>query len=424
MGLRDTTSRHRFPLNPVQKRGSEAVRRQALTDAKIRNAKHGAKRVRLLDTAGLYVEIAPQSSRRPLGLTEGKFWRYRYRIGGRENMFAAGKWCEAPLGEAEHDAKARRAAGRLTLAEARVERLQWRASVKAGQHPRLVRLAERLASIDTNASTFKAVAEEWIQEHGKEWSAAHRTRVLLFLNNYAYPDLALLTVASIKPAQLLVVLRRIVTRGALSMASHGQGYLGQIFRFAAATQRVESNPVDSLKGAISLPAREHHKPLGRDDIKPFFAAVALTRANRQTEIAVRLLLLTMVRTIELRCAPWSEVNLEAAEWRIPAARMKKRRHHIVPLSKQAVVLFGELRELTGNGLYLFPNTREPGRPMSPAAIDKVFRRAGYGGRFSRILSGALPRRCCVSRVSTTGQSSSSLPIATKTSRALRTITPS
>jgi len=344
-----------------------------LTDAKIRTAKTRANRYRIADSNGLAVEISPTGSR---------YWRYRYKLNGKENLFAAGQWCQPPLGESAEQAEARRNAGDLTLAEARAARMTWRAQVKNGQHPRLVRRAARLASAETMSNTFEALAREYMERRGKEWSQAHRRRVAAFLEGDAIPDLGPLPISTITPAQILAVLQRVEERGAISVAVIGRGYISQVFRFAIASQKATIDPVPSLRGALLSPGRKHHTPLGRSDVKPFLQAVSGARANRQTEIAVRLLLLTMTRTVELRCAPWAEFDLDRAEWRVPAERMKQRRPHIVPLSRQAMDLLQELHGITGRGPLLFPSIRKSREPMSPAAIDKVFRRAGYGGRFS------------------------------------------
>jgi integrase len=345
----------------------------ALSDAKIRNAKPKGHRYRLADTHGLSLEISPSGNR---------FWRYRYRIAGKENLFAAGKWCQAPVGETSEQAAGRQQGGRLTLAEARHARVTWRGQVKAGQHPRLVRAARQLIASQSAASTFKAVAAEYVEKRGVRWGASHRRHVVRFLENDAYPDLGALPIAGIGPAHVLAVLGKVEGRGAHSVARLGRGYLGQIFRYAIATHKATQDPTRALAGALAKVETKHHPPISRAQLGPFLTALASARANRLTEIAVRLLLLTMTRTVELRGAWWSEIDRARAEWRIPPERMKMRRPHIVPLSRQAVELLKELRQLTGNSPRLFPSERDPEKCMGSSTIGAVFVRAGYAGQFS------------------------------------------
>lgn len=345
----------------------------ALTDTKIRNAKPRAHRYRLRDSHGLSLEISPSGNR---------FWRYRYRINGRENIFAAGEWCVAPNGETEAAAQLRREGGRLTLAEARMARLAWRAMVKVGQHPRIVRAANRLVAAQSAASTFKAVAEEFIERRGATWGDSHRWHFRRFMAHDAYPDLGALPMGSLTAAHYLAVLRKVEARGSHSVAHLGRGYLGQVARYAVATGKAVSDPLPSLRGSLVKVDTEHHPTLAKAELGPFLRAVSKARANRPTEIAVRLLLLTMLRTVEVRTGWWHEIDLQAAEWRFAAERMKARRPHIVPLPRQAVTLLRELQDITGQGLRLFPNVRDAAKALGSSTIGRVFDRAGYGGKFS------------------------------------------
>jgi integrase len=350
-----------------------------LSDVKIRNAKPKAHRYRLTDSHGLSIEVSPSSTRNE----PKKYWRYRYKLGGKENIFSAGEWCQAPVGETPDQAAERMQGGRMTLAEARQARVTWRAQVKAQQHPRLVRAARQLIASQSAANTFKAVAVEFVERRGNKWGESHRQHFLRFMKQDAYPDLGDLPIASLGPGHVLAVLHKVEARGAHSVARLGRGYLGQVFRYAVATHKATTDPTRALAGALAKAETKHHPPLARDDIGPFLRAVETkASANRLTEIAVRLLLLTMTRTVELRGAWWTEVDLARAEWRIPPERMKMRRPHIVPLSRQAVELLKELRQITGNSPRLFPSERDPEKCMGSSTIGAVFVRAGYGGQFS------------------------------------------
>jgi integrase len=360
----------------------DAGRGVALTDVKIRNAPIKARRYRIADSHGLSIEIAPKGKR--LGAKEKprKFWRYRYRLNGRENLFAGGEWCQAPTGETPEEAVARRDAGRLTLAEARGARVAWRDMVRRGQHPRLVRATGRLLAAQSAAMTFRAVAEEFVEKRGGHWGASYRRHVVRFLEGDCYPDLGDLPIANLETAHLLPILNAVADRDALSVAHSGRSILGQLWRFAISTRKAVTDPTAALRGALAKMQTKHHPPLARDQIGPFLQAVAKAGANRSTEIAIRLLLLTMLRTVELRTASWTEIDMARAELRLGPEKMKGRKPHIVPLAPQAMELIKELHRITGNRSRLFPNVRRPSDAMAGSTIGRVFSRAGYARQFS------------------------------------------
>src|SRR5262249_21207220 len=151
------------------------------------------------------------------------------------------------------------------------------------------------------------------------------------------------------------------------------------FRYAVATLRADADPAAALKGAIHRPKTKHHRPLGRDEIAHFVNALGRYGGYRTTVIALRLMLLTFVRTKELREAAWTELDLERAEWRIPAGRTKMREAHIVPLSHQAVTLLEELRSHTGGRNFLFPNYRNPNACMTATTLNRALERMGFNG---------------------------------------------
>ncbi|GAA0250676.1 tyrosine-type recombinase/integrase [Rhodanobacter caeni] len=326
-----------------------------LTDAKIRNTKPGPKPAKLTDGGGLYLEVRP---------TGAKLWRFRYRIAGKENVFAIGKY---PV---------------IGLAEARVEHGKARALVKQGVHPSHNRQAERLSSQVASANTFEAVAREWISKKSPRWTAYYLRQVTRFLELDVFPHVGKLPIRSVTSAHLLEVIRRIEARGAETVALLVRQWSSAIFRYAVATLRADSDPAAALRGAIHRPKVEHHKPLSRKQIVDFQEAVGKYGGYRTTVIALQLMLLTFVRTVELRQAGWSEFDLEHAEWRIPAERMKMREPHIVPLSKQAVDLLRELRTYTGGRGFLFPNYRSPKECMTATTLNRALERMGFNGKGS------------------------------------------
>lgn len=332
-----------------------------LTDAKIRNTKPEAKPVKLVDGGGLYLEVRPSGA---------KLWRYRYRIAGKENVFAVGEYFNDKRG------------GHVSLDEARSERDKARALVKRGIHPAHHRQAERLATHAENANTFEAVALEWIAKKKPGWTPYYLRQVERFMQADVFPKIGKLPIRSVTAAHLLEVVKLIEGRGAETVAVLVRQWASAIFRYAVATLRADSDPAAALKGAIHRPKVEHHKPMTRDQIGDFVKALDGYAGYRTTVIALRLMLLTFVRTVELRGAEWSEFDLDRAEWRIPAERMKMREPHTVPLSWQAVELLRELHTYTGGRTFLFPNYRNPKACMTATTLNRALERMGFNGKGS------------------------------------------
>ncbi|MBK9312619.1 MAG: tyrosine-type recombinase/integrase [Rhodocyclaceae bacterium] len=332
-----------------------------LTDAKIRNTKPGEKPIKLTDGGGLYLEVRP---------TGAKLWRYRYRIAGKENVFAVGEYFNDKRG------------GHISLDDARSERDKARALVKQGIHPAHNRQAARLATHAENANTFEAVAREWIAKKKPGWTAYYLRQVERFLEADVFPYVGNLPIRNVTAAHLLEIVRRIEGRGAETVALLVRQWASAIFRYAVATLRADTDPAAALKGAIHRPKVEHHKPLSRDQIADFVKALDSYGGYRTTVIALRLMLLTFVRTVELRAAHWTEIDLDRAEWRIPAERMKMREPHIVPLSRQAVELLRELHTHTGGRGMLFPNYRNPKTCMTATTLNRALERMGFNGKDS------------------------------------------
>jgi integrase len=329
-----------------------------LTDTAVRNAKPQAKSVKLFDGGGLYLEISPTGS---------KWWRWKYRFGGKERRLALGVYPDVSLKAARN----KREAARQQLA--------------AGIDPAAAKKAAKQAQ--AGADSFEAVAREWHAKFAPSWVASHGDRILRRLEADIFPWLGKRPIAEIKAPELLAALRRIESRGALETAHRAMQNCGQVFRYAVATGRAERDPTGDLRGALPPPKEKHHasiiepKRIGEllralDSYQGFFA----------TKCALRLAPLVFVRPGELRKATWNEINFETSEWRIPAERMKMREVHIVPLCRQAIDILHELEPLTGVGIpakpavprYIFPGGRSRERPMSEGAVLAALRRIGYG----------------------------------------------
>ena len=314
-----------------------------LTDVKIRQAKPGPSPIKMTDGGGLHLEVKPNGS---------KLWRYRYRLDGKENTFAIGAYPD------------------VSLADARAERDVAREHVRAGRHPSHVRQTEKATQLAENRNTFRVVAEEWIEGRLGQRSQTYRDQCRRAFANDVYPAIGRMPMREITAAQVLAILRKMDGRGATTLALQVRQWISAVFRFGVATLRADADPAAALKGAIQRKAINHSQPMSLEQLGEYLAAVDRYKGHRGTVIALKLLPMLFTRTGELRCARWSEFDLDGAMWEIPAERMKMRRKHLVPLPRQAVELLRELRKITAGDL-LFPGLRDPARPISPTTLNRA-----------------------------------------------------
>lgn len=280
-----------------------------LTDVKIRQSKAADKVLKLTDSNGLYLEVKPNGS---------KLWRYRYKIAGKENLFAIGEY---PA---------------VSLQDARKARDDARELVKQGVHPSHARQSSLTDQLVKNANTFEAVSREWLDRKKEKWTPYYHKQATSCLEQNAFPKIGRLPIRNVTAAHLLEILQAMERRGAETYALQLRQWCSAIFRHAVVTLRADGDPAAALKGAIQRPQVNHSKPMSAGQIGDFKARLTKYGGNRTTVIAMRLMLYTFVRTVELRKAPWAEFDIVAAEWKIPPERMKKRRLHVVPLARQAV----------------------------------------------------------------------------------------
>lgn len=321
-----------------------------LTDVKIRQAKATDKVLKLTDGNGLYLEVKPNGS---------KLWRYRYRIASKENLFAIGEY---PA---------------VSLQEARKARDDARELVKQGIHPSHARRSSLTNQLANNANTFETVSREWLEKRKDKWTPYSHKQATNCLEQNAFPKIGRLPIRNVTAAHLLEILQAMEKRGAETYALQLRQWCSAIFRHAVVTLRADGDPAAALKGAIRRPQIKHSKPMSADQIGDFKARLTKYGGNRTTVIAMRLMLYTFVRTVELRKASWAEFEIDSAEWKIPPERMKKRRLHIVPLARQAIALLDELKSITGAGVWLFPNFRRPDDVMSATTINRALEHMGY-----------------------------------------------
>ena len=326
-----------------------------LTDAKVRNAKPRDADYKLPDGNGLFLAVHA---------TGAKCWRYRYRIAGRENLFAIGQY---PA---------------VSLLAARAERDRARDLIKQGIHPASDRRAQKLVTSRSAATTFEAVAREWISQNRDGWSAYYLSQVENVMAADVFPEVGKLPIKSVGASHLLGILKRVEKRGAPNIAILIRQWSSAIFRYAVSTLRADHDPAAALKGSVTKPRTKHKQAMPQAELPTLLRRIEASRSTAQIKIALRLLLLTFVRPSELREAPWAEFDLERAIWNIPAERMKMATPHIVPLSTQAVALLKRLHAIDGSHPLLFPNLRDSRRAMSPTTLNRCLERMEYAGYFT------------------------------------------
>jgi len=303
-----------------------------LTDIACKNAKPSEKSRKLSDGAGLYLEVMPNGS---------KYWRLKYRFAGKEKRLALGVYPE------------------ISLKEVREKRDKARKLIQAGADPSQTKKDLKHQQYIDAENTFKKIAHEWHQNQKLTWTNKHAETVLRRLELNVFPILGDKPIHTIKAQELLNVVRIIEGREALDVAHRALQTCGQIFRYAIATGRAERNIALDLRGALKTRKKENYNHLTAKELPEFLEKLAEYDGDHQTVLGFRLLVLTFVRTGELRGAKWQEIDFEKVEWRIPAERMKMKELHIVPLSTQAIEILKELQLLNGHHEYIFPNRNKP-----------------------------------------------------------------
>ncbi|NNS44641.1 phage integrase central domain-containing protein [Escherichia coli] len=316
-------------------------------------AKPREKAYKLADGAGLYLEVVPSGSR---------YWRMKYRFNGKEKRLAFGVY---PA---------------VSLAQARALRDEAKKKLAEGIDPSFAKKEEKLVRDVQLNNTFQAVALEWHGTKVSRWPEGYASDIIEAFNKDIFPYIGQLPVNNIKPLVLLNVLRRMESRGATEKAKKVRQRCSEVFRYAIVTGRAEYNPAADLTSAMSGHESKHYPFLTVEELPDFFKALTGYTGSPLVVLAARLLILTGVRTGELRGAFWSEFDLEKAVWEIPAERMKMKRPHLVPLSTQALEIVQQLKVISGQYPLVFPGRNDPRKTMSEASINQVFKRIGYTGK--------------------------------------------
>ena len=336
-------------------------RRRGLLDSDCRAAKPRERAFKLTDGGGLYLLVTPNGS---------KLWRFKYRVGGREKLLALGAY-----------ASPQRAGPTVSLKEARERRDEAKRLLRNQVDPMEQRRDAKAEAARRAGNTFESIAREWIARSSDAWSEAHATRVRKFLEQELFPRVGPRPIDSITAAELHAALRAIEARGAIETAQKTRQYASAVFDYSRRTRNTLGNPAQALRRALKRRPAQRYKFLSRHQLGPFLLKLA-QYPNDRTRIALRLALLTAVRPGEARGARWSEFDLEADNgpiWCIPAARMKRRQDHVVPLSRQAAAAVRELAAIDGSppGALLFRSASGGGRPISENTLGFAVRRMGF-----------------------------------------------
>lgn len=332
----------------------------ALTDIKVRSAKPQEKEYTLVDGDGMFLLIHPNGS---------KYWRFRFRFGGKQHLMAFGVYPET------------------SLADARQKREEARRLVAAGidprEHKRVVKEEQAKEVI-----TFESVARDWHASNQK-WSESHSGRVLKSLEDNLFAAIGKRNITELKTRDLLIPIKAVEMSGRLEVAARLQQRTTAIMRFAVQSGLIDYNPAQEIAGAVSTAKRQHRAALELNRIPELLHRIDTYTGRPLTRLAVELTLLVFIRSSELRFARWAEVDFENAMWTIPGEReplegvkhshrgSKMRTPHLVPLSRQALTILEKIKSMSGNRDLIFVGDHDPRKPMSENTVNKALRVMGY-----------------------------------------------
>ena len=326
----------------------------ALTDVAIRNAKPGVKAIKLADGGGMFLLVTPAG---------GKLWRLKFRVDGREKLLAIGAYPEIGLGEA------------------RRRREEARELIAVGKDPSREKQRDKVRARIQAADTFTAICHEYCEKRRRDgtkgWAPATAVRSE-YLLSLVCGSIGKLPIGEIEPADVLTAIRRIEGKGKLESARRSLQLAGAVFRYAVATTRLASDPTRDLRGALTAPTVKHYGAITEAKrVGELLRAIDGYEGSGMTKLALQIAPHVFVRPGELRHAEWCEIDLDGALWIIPAGKMKMRKAHQIPLSRQAVELFRQVQAVTGPNGYVFPSIRTRARPMSENTVNAGLRRLGY-----------------------------------------------
>ncbi len=337
--------------------GIEVENRMKLSDIKCKSLKPREKPYKVSDGGGLYLEITPAGS---------KCWRMKYRIHGKEKRLSLGIYPSISLGQAREG----RDNAKKLLAQ--------------GHDPSAHKQEQKKEAARNSENTFKALALEWHDTFKEKWTDRHAKTVLNRLERDVFPEIGNMPITEIKPKHIIETLKTVQKRGAYEPAHRLRQYCSQIFKFAIIHELAESNPATDISSVLKPVKKTHYACIDIKEIPELLDAIQRNdaRLHNDTRHAIRLLMLTFVRTKELIEATWDEFDLDNALWIIPEERMKMRNEHIVPLSRQALEILRDLKSRNERWGWIFPGHHSQRKHMSNNTILKGLERLGFKGRMT------------------------------------------
>lgn len=321
-----------------------------LSEITIKGAKPKADSYKLYDEGGLRLLVRP---------TGTKVWQLPYKVGGKYNVYTIGQYPE------------------IGSADARQTRDEIKKLIKTGEDPNKHKKAERAQAVGQQDTTFEAIGREW---YGKQiWADKHTKNILRSLEADVFPKIGHIQVDKVTARDIIAILQDIEGRDAVDVAKRVNQRCVAIFDYAINKALCEYNPATGRTSILKKQVTKHRPSLKEDQLPEFLQNLETYRGGKVVQLALKLLLLTFVRPGELRSARWDEIDEKKDEWRIPAERMKMKRPHIIPLSRQALVVLEELRKITGKTALLFPGERGVTKPISDVTLLKAIKIMGYTG---------------------------------------------
>jgi integrase len=327
----------------------------ALTALAIKNMKPQKALYMVADSGGLCLAISP---------TGGKLWRYRYRLAGKQQIMGLGKWPE------------------VTLEQARKRRDEAKATLEGGKSPLRERKAQKLRNSFNGENTFERIARNWLALKSKNLNPKYAKQTVARLEQHVFPHLGALPITEITIPDVVRVVEKMGAHGTIETARRMKQCIGQVFRYAAQRGLCQFNPAADIRDVLPTTPEKHHSCIKPAELPDLLRAMAAYEGEPMTRRAMHLLAMTFVRTGELIAAKWEEIDFARAEWHIPKERMKMRRPHMVPLSRQVLALLREQHKETGTRDFVFFNAASKSKHLSNGAVLMALRRMGYQGRMT------------------------------------------
>ena len=329
----------------------------ALVDVTIKKAKPREKDYKLSDGGGLFLQVTHSG---------GKWWRFKYRFDGKEKLLSLGVYPD------------------ISLAGARDARDKARKLVANGIDPSADRKAAKEAKAELQANSFEVIAREWHKHKvdGKAWTAEHAATIMNRMESDIFPWIGKNPITEVTAKEIKAILDRVKGRGVIETARRAQTIIGQVYKHAIMTDKAQYDISAGFRGylpGVSKTRKHMASVTDPKELAPLLRAIDGYQGGFVSQCALKLLPMLFVRPGELRHMEWAELDLDEAQWNIPAEKMKMKVAHLVPLSNQAVEILKEIQPLTGNAKYVFPSTRSHSRPMSDNTVNAAFRRMGFDG---------------------------------------------